>query len=132
MAIFGWGEEVKAAGQGATSVIEAIGSLYTTDGEAMDKQAILNKIAQQPALLQGKITQVEAAHRSIFVAGWRPAIGWICALGIGFAFIGNPLLARFVGGESVDVPLDMILELVLAMLGMGVLRTVEKIKGVSK
>lgn len=123
-------------GKELASPIDALGNtidkMFTNDEERMQAQAVLDKIRIQPAILNAEMNKIEAQHRSLFVAGWRPCIGWICAFGIGFAFIGNPLLARFVGGESVDVPLDMILELVLAMLGMGALRTFEKIKGVTK
>ena len=129
MAWLNFGKEVAAP-------IDALGNtidkMFTNDEERMQAQAVLDKIRIQPAILNAEMNKIEAQHRSLFVAGWRPAIGWICALGIGFAFIGNPLLQRFVGGESVNVPLDMILELVLAMLGMGALRTFEKIKGVTK
>lgn len=125
----GLGKEVAAP-------IDALGNtidkMFTNDEERMQAQAVLDKIRIQPAILNAEMNKIEAQHRSIFVAGWRPAIGWICAFGIGFAFIGNPLLQRFVGGEAVNVPLDMILELVLAMLGMGALRTFEKVKGVTK
>jgi hypothetical protein len=116
--------------------VEAIGNavdkIFTNDEERMAAQAVLNKLAMQPSILQAELNKVEAAHRSVFVAGWRPAVGWICALGLGFAFIGNPLLERFIGGDPVKVPLDMILELVIAMLGMGALRTVEKLQGKAK
>ena len=116
--------------------VEAIGNavdkIFTSDEERMQAQAVLQKLALQPSILQAELNKIEATHRSIFVAGWRPAVGWICALGLAFAFIGNPLLQRFVGGNPVQVPLDMILELVIAMLGMGALRTVEKLQGKTK
>lgn len=129
MSWFGAGKEI-------ASPVEAVGSaidkIFTNDEERMAAQAVLDKIRLQPAILNAELNKVEAQHRSIFVAGWRPSIGWICSLGIAFAFIGNPLLNRFTEGPPVDVPLDMILELVLAMLGMGALRTWEKIQGATK
>ena len=123
-------------GKDVAAPIDALGNtidkMFTNDEERMQAQAVLDKIRIQPAILNAEMNKIEAQHRSLFVAGWRPCIGWICAAGIGFAFIGNPLLERFVPGDPVVVPLDMILELVLAMLGMGALRTFEKVKGVSK
>ena len=123
-------------GKDVAAPIDALGNtidkMFTNDEERMQAQAVLDKIRIQPAILNAEMNKIEAQHRSLFVAGWRPAIGWICAAGIAFAFIGNPLLERFVEGDPVKVPLDMILELVLAMLGMGALRTFEKVKGVSK
>ena len=123
-------------GKDVAAPIDALGNtidkMFTNDEERMQAQAVLDKIRIQPAILNAEMNKIEAQHRSLFIAGWRPCVGWICAAGIGFAFIGNPLLERFVGGDPVAVPLDMILELVLAMLGMGALRTFEKVKGVPK
>ena len=123
-------------GKEVAAPIDALGNtidkMFTNDEERMQAQAVLDKIRIQPAILNAEMNKIEAQHRSLFIAGWRPCVGWICAAGIGFAFIGNPLLERFVGGDPVAVPLDMILELVLAMLGMGALRTFEKVKGVTK
>ena len=86
---------------------------------------------------QLEINKTEAAHRAIFVAGWRPFIGWICGLGIFWAFIGQPLaawLATLVGAEVMPPSLasDRLFELVLAMIGISGLRTFEKLKGVAR
>ena len=132
MSIFGWGDQTKAAGEGVAAVGKVMDGLFTSDDERLSHEEIKIRLQNAPHEVMGKLSLIEAGSRNIFVAGWRPAIGWICAIGIGFAFIGNPLLERFVGGEPVVVPLDMILELVLAMLGMGALRTVEKLNGVAK
>lgn len=130
--MFGWGDQTKAAGEGVAAVGKVMDGLFTSDDERLSHEEVMIRLKNAPHEVMGKLSIIEAGHRSIFVAGWRPAVGWICATGIGFAFIGNPLLERFVGGNPVVVPLDMILELVLAMLGMGALRTVEKLKGISK
>jgi hypothetical protein len=131
MGFWGW-----LTGRQVAEPVEAIGNavdkIFTSDEERMQAQAVLQKLALQPSILQAELNKIEAVHRSVFVAGWRPAVGWICALGLAFAFIGNPLLQRYVGGDPVEVPLDMILELVIAMLGMGALRTVEKLQGRTK
>ena len=111
---------------------KAIDSIFTSDEERLTHQETIARLENAPREVMGKLSIIEAQHRSIFVAGWRPAVGWICAAGIGFAFIVNPLLQRYTQGNAVEVPLDMILELVLAMLGMGALRTVEKVKGITK
>lgn len=132
MSIFGWGDQTKTAGEGVAAVGKVMDGLFTSDDERLSHKEVMIRLNNAPHEVMGKLSIIEAGHRSIFVAGWRPAVGWICALGIGFAFIGNPLLERFIGGDPVVVPLDMIFELVLAMLGMGALRTVEKLKGISK
>lgn len=122
----------------ATDAVGAIGNvldgLFTSDEEKLDKQALLARIAQQPALAQAEINKIEAAHRSLFVAGWRPFIGWVCGLGFLWAFIGHPLFewAAALSGRAITAPhivTDNMLELVLALLGLGALRTVEKLQG---
>ena len=85
-----------------------------------------------------KTNQIEAGHKSVWVAGWRPAIGWSCSLGIAWLFIGHPVatsVAQMLGYTDMVMPTidtEILLELTLAMLGMAGLRTFEKIKGVSK
>lgn len=87
---------------------------------------------------QAETNKVEAAHRSLWVAGWRPAIGWVAALGVFWAFIAQPVLqwvATLYGIPHFllpEFPMEQVFELVLAMLGLGGLRTFEKLKGVSK
>ena len=88
-------------------------------------------------LAKGQIdtNKVEAANTSLFVAGWRPAVGWVCALAFAFKFIGGPLLVMMASVAHVAVVLPVIdstdlMPVLLGMLGLGGLRTVEKIKGV--
>lgn len=89
-------------------------------------------------LAQIDVNKTEAQHRSVWVSGWRPAIGWSCSLGIGWLFIGHPVatwIAMLTGYEGMvmpTIPTDILLELTFAMLGMAGLRTFEKIKGISK
>lgn len=82
------------------------------------------------------VNKVEAASTSLFVAGWRPAIGWTCGAAFAFKFIGGP--AAFVlsqwAGHPITLPEFDFTEMstiLLGMLGLGGLRTVEKVKGVS-
>jgi len=88
-------------------------------------------------LAQLDINKTEAAHRSIFVAGWRPFIGWSCGLAMCLNFLIFPL-ASFVlaqTGHLVELPnLDMtqMMPVLMGMLGLGGLRTVEKIKKITK
>ena len=93
--------------------------------------------ANQAALAQVEVNKIEAAHSSVFVAGWRPSIGWVCAAGLAWAFVLAPIAswALVVLGIKADLPAihtDYLLELVLAMLGIGGLRTFEKLRGVSR
>jgi len=88
-------------------------------------------------LAQAEINKAEAEHRSVFVAGWRPMIGWSCAIGIFWLFVGHPLVVYFDAMDGIVSPIptidhDILLELTFAMLGMAGLRTFEKLKGVTK
>ena len=79
-----------------TDPIEAVGNvldaLFTSDKERLDKKAVLARIAQQPSLVQSEINKIEAAHKSVFVAGWRPFIGWVCGLALFYNFIARDLM----------------------------------------
>lgn len=87
----------------------------------------------QMALKQGEINAKEAESEHIFVSGWRPAIGWICGLSLGAKYLVGPFcffVAQFYGITLVLPPIDMteMLPILLGMLGLGGLRTWEKIK----
>lgn len=89
------------------------------------------------AAAQLEVNKQEAAHKSIFVAGWRPWIGWVCGMSLFWTFFAHPIAswAITLAGLDVappDIPIDRLFELVLAMLGMGTLRTFEKLKGVAR
>ena len=89
----------------------------------------------QLATGQIEVNKVEAASTSLFVAGWRPAVGWICAAAFAFKFIGGPaafVLSQWVGHPIVLPVFDFteMSTILLGMLGLGGLRTVEKVKRV--
>lgn len=80
---------------------------------------------------QMEVNKVEAGHRSIFVAGWRPAIGWACALGVAYT-VCRPIFI-WMGADPNMPALDGVLwELTFGMLGMGALRSHDKLKGLTK
>lgn len=90
----------------------------------------------QIAVAQNEVNKVEAASNRLFVAGWRPFVGWICAFAIGFKYIGGPLLVMIAAyaGKQISLPdvgADDLMVLLGGMLGLGTLRTVEKVKGVA-
>ncbi|HLT75951.1 MAG TPA: 3TM-type holin [Ferrovibrio sp.] len=118
--------------------LEAIGNLFdrlfTSDEERLQAQAVLEKLKNHPAELQVELNRIEAAHRSVFVAGWRPAVGWLCAIGVGWSYLGHPLFlwAAALWWPDLQPPAiqtDSLFELVLAMLGMAGLRSLDKASG---
>jgi hypothetical protein len=83
---------------------------------------------------QADVNKVEAANQNLFVSGWRPMIGWICAGAVGYQYIAIPLLTWGFAAIHMVVPpfpsLDNNMwELVFGMLGMSGLRTIEKMQG---
>ena len=86
--------------------------------------------AQELAQGQLEVNKVEAAHKSLFVAGWRPAIGWVCALGLFY----NVILANIIG-IWIDLPeidTTLLVPVMMGMLGLGAMRSYEKVQGVSR
>lgn len=93
--------------------------------------------AQELAKGQLEVNKVEAASKSMFVAGWRPGIGWTCCLALLSNYILIPMANFFlvVAGQDITVPgLDMstMMPVLLGMLGLGAMRTVEKTQKVSR
>jgi len=131
MSLWAWLSGGKAVAEPIEAVGNVLDALFTSDDERLDKEIIKQRLAQQPALAQAEITKVQAQHRSTFVAGARPSILWVCSLGFLMSFVINPVM-QWTGLEGIELPTDIMLELTLAMLGLSSLRTVEKLKGVSK
>jgi len=87
----------------------------------------------QIALEQIKVNAIEAQSDNLFKSGWRPSVGWICSIAFGLHFVIFPLLNWFIilfSGQPILVPfhMDTLLTVLLGLLGMGTLRTVEKMK----
>jgi hypothetical protein len=88
----------------------------------------------QLAMGQLDVNKVEAASPNLFVSGWRPAVGWVCVLGLGYNFLAQPLLAWAALMALRPIPPTLqigdLIVLLFGMLGLGTLRTVEKKAGV--
>ena len=88
--------------------------------------------------IEWEINKAEAAHKNMFVAGWRPFVGWTCGIALAWHFVGQPLAVFVIvysGVESPPLPtfeMESLLTVLLGMLGLGGLRTFEKTKGVSR
>lgn len=103
--------------------------LFTSEEEKIHGQAVIEKLKQHPGELQMALNKLEAQHKSWLVAGWRPFIGWVCGLSLANTFILNPWLQWLYGKSGPEIPLDIMIELIIAMLGLGTLRTIEKFSG---
>ncbi len=130
------------------AVLEVLGGVASLLTKGMDlfahddKQKAKLFLAQIAALqeqnsAQATVNAHEARHASLFVAGWRPAIGWVCATAIAFSFIIKPYFFPFLYGYYPSLAAlpevnEQLFELVLGMLGLAGLRSFEKRTGVAR
>ncbi len=91
---------------------------------------LANQRAHDEIMAQIEVNKVEASSGSIFVAGWRPAVGWVCAAGLAAQVIILPLLDR-IFHWSMPFDTELLILTMSGMLGIGGMRTYEKVKGVS-
>ena len=100
---------------------------------AFELSTMAEKHAQELAKAQIEVNKAEAQHRSLFVSGWRPAVGWTCCIGLASNYLFIPL-ANFtlaLADSTIEIPiLDMatMMPVLMGMLGLGAMRTVEKTK----
>ena len=123
------GKKGEGVGGFATDIREAI------KGKELDPNKILELIK-----IQSELTKVEAQHRTIFVAGWRPFIGWVCGIALLYNFVIRDLLAWILealisnGDISKEImmppalQMEHLMTILLGLLGLGGLRTYEKLK----
>ena len=127
---------------GIGEIIGAVGKiaddLTTSDKERMAAELDAYKAESDRMAGQIEINKIEAASSSLFVAGGRPAVMWICALALSYAALIEPV-ARFVAkvcfayaGDFPVIDTDITLQVLLGLLGLGTLRTAEKFKGVAR
>lgn len=112
-------------------------NLFPDPAQAAAAKLKLMEMAQAGDLAQLDVNKMEATSSSLFVAGWRPFIGWVCGSAFAWNFLLGPLLTQLltIFGPPVSyTPLDLteMMPVLLGMLGLGGLRTVEKIKGVNR
>jgi hypothetical protein len=133
---------------GISSVVESvgkvIGDLHTSDKERMELELEAKRIDQAIDLGQMEVNKVEAANQNLFVAGWRPAIGWIGAGAMFYQFLLYPLLVwawvwlqaeGYVPKEVKPPPMldtDALWVILSGMLGIAGMRSFEKSRGVAR
>jgi len=99
---------------------------------------LAEKQAHEAAIAQVEVNKAEAQHRSIFVAGWRPFVGWVCGLALAYHFVLAPIILFATAIAGIEIPelpsfdMETLTTVLLGMLGLGGLRSFEKYKGVSK
>lgn len=115
----------------ATTIIQKI----WPDKSAQEQQ----QLAAAIAIVQGQmaINQTEASNPSLFVSGWRPAVGWVCGLACAWNWVGISIvsaLAELAGHQLNIAPANVseMMPVLLGLLGLGGLRTFEKVQGVAR
>jgi hypothetical protein len=119
-----------------TGVMDGLDNLFTSDAERDAARLKMQVELQKPHMMQAMANIHEAQHPNWFVAGWRPALGWLCVVLLAYAWIGRDFV--IIGLSAADatatikalpvIEAQEILTLVLALLGLGGLRTYEKMK----
>jgi hypothetical protein len=120
----------------AGKVADLVGRYIPDPAKAAEAALAIQQLAAQERAAQTEVNKAEAASASMFVAGWRPAIGWVCAGALVYQYLVAPLLPWLVvtlGGHAQAMPGldDNLWQLMLGMLGLGGLRTYEKVQGVA-
>jgi|TARA_R110002012_G_scaffold138978_1_gene295955 hypothetical protein len=118
-------------------VASVIDELHTSEEEKLDKKILMQRIQQKLAEKQLDVNAKEAGHRSVFVSGWRPAIGWVGGFALLFEFILSPSIewySKFAGLNltAPDIQTGPLLAIVTSMLGVAGMRSFEKAKGLTK
>lgn len=103
----------------------------------LEMQSKLLEIVTTESANQAEINKIEAGNTNVFVSGWRPAIGWVCATGFAWVYLVQPVVLWIAALNHVMAVLPVIdngnlMELTMGMLGMGALRSFDKWKGTSK
>lgn len=127
--------------------VEAIGNvvdkLFTSDDERLTAEVLLTRLAQQPGLAQIELSKLEAQSRFLFVAGWRPSVGWVCSIALAYNFIIRDLANYWLDigaaagwwlpvAHPPALQMEALTTVLLSLLGLGALRTVEKVKGITR
>lgn len=136
--LFGGGDTVKVVG-------DTLEKLFTNDDareKALEMQKAqqaydleIAKLDQQSNSAQTDINKIEAANSNLFVSGWRPFVGWVCAFALAYVGIVEPFV-RFIAtvgfhytGTFPSIDTDITMQVLLGMLGLGGMRSFDKLKG---
>lgn len=121
-----------------TSVADGLDGLFTSDDERLTHKEVMERLKQEPQKAQLAVNAIEAQHRSLFVAGWRPFTGWVCGLALAYQYVLHPILAWVVTIHMEtpvyppEIDLAVMMPVLLGMLGLGGLRSLEKKDGTTR
>lgn len=124
------------SGKNEGGLLDGAGNLAKDIRDSVTGEEHKGKLAElvvEISKAQAAINQAEAVSRHLFVAGWRPFLGWICGFAIAIEYIVGPFLRAFTKVDFPHIDMGLIQSVVLGMLGLGLSigRTFEKLAGVS-
>jgi hypothetical protein len=105
---------------------------------AHELATMADKLSHEQNLAQIAVNKEEAASGSLFKGGWRPCVGWVCAIAFFYHFVGQPVIVFVLTVTGVEIPdlpnfnMNTLLTVLGGMLGIGGLRSYEKQKGLTK
>tara|TARA_R100000329_G_scaffold868_1_gene1682 strand:- start:855 stop:1256 length:402 start_codon:yes stop_codon:yes gene_type:complete len=105
---------------------------------AHELATMADKLSHEQQLAQIEVNKAEAASGSLFKGGWRPCVGWVCAIAFFYHFVGQPVIIFIVTLFGMQLPslpefdMSTLLTVLGGMLGIGGLRSYEKQKGLTK
>lgn len=105
---------------------------------AHELATMADKLSHEQNLAQIAVNKEEAASGSLFKGGWRPCVGWVCAIAFFYHFVGQPVIIFILTVTGVEIPdlpnfnMNTLLTVLGGMLGIGGLRSYEKQKGLTK
>ena len=125
------------AGAVINGLFKGIDGLFTSDEERAQAKLLMQIELQKPHMMQALTTLEEAKHPNWFIAGWRPALGWLTVVLLAYAWIGRDfiIIGLSLAEKASTIPMlpvvdtGQLLTLVMALLGLGGLRTYEKMNG---
>ena len=126
----------KLIGEAAAAPVKEIGKIidnvHTSREEELNAEQKLTETVTALQRLQAQITISESKHRSVFVAGWRPGLAWLCVFILFFNYVVVPVMGVFeIKIEGIADP-EHIENIVLALAGIASLRTIEKARGLTR
>lgn len=117
------------------TIDNVVNKLFENDKQKLNKKELLKQISKLPNKEQLQINKLNARHKNVLVAGWRPFIGWVCGLNLVYLVCLRDILlyiTQLTGLNmqmSEPIGMEMTNELVVILLGFGSLRTYEKCRG---
>lgn len=130
--LFKGGETVKGVAEGVGSLAKDITQIVTGKLDP-EKQANFDKAMNQ---MQAEINKIEAGHSSLFIAGWRPFIGWVCGIALCYHFLFMPifydLFLKYLNFALQPIDGTTLTTLLFSLLGLGTMRSIEKAQGVQR